>query len=70
MMIAIYNLSTGNVYWGLSSAESQLNLVLLTPLGGSMILLADEDGEMVGYEQWVAPIAASAVIGVMEVVRK
>lgn len=69
MLAAIFNASVGNVFWGTSSSEAQLNTVLITPLGGSIVLVVDEDGEMVTYEHWIAPIAASAAMGVLEVIR-
>ncbi len=42
----------------------------LPPLGGSIIVLADEDGEMVTYDAWAIAAVAGNNLWVAEVVRK
>lgn len=66
---AVFNPSSGSVYWGNSNAEALLNAVLISPLGGSLQAAIDEDGEAVTYEVWLN--AASALTCyVLEIVRK
>ena len=59
---------TVTVSWDTSLvAGSQIPI---PPLGGSIIVLADEDGEMVTYEAWaIAPVMGNT-LWVAEVVRK
>jgi len=58
---AVYNLSPNNVYLAWSPDVSTTKGVLLDPNGGTLILLADEDGELVGYEVWGYAATASSI---------
>lgn len=55
----IYNPSTTSIFVGNTAAEATAQVILLSPLGGSLFSLIDEDGEQVTYEWWV--YCASAV---------
>lgn len=69
MQYLILNPGTGNVYWGQTSTDAALAVVLISPLGGSLISLVDEDGEGTADEAYIFSAAATTVY-VQEVVRK
>lgn len=69
MQYIVLNPSSGNVYWGQTANDAALSAVLISPLGGSLVSIVDEDGEGTADEAY-AFSAAAATIYVQEVIRK
>jgi hypothetical protein len=67
---SIINQGSGNVYWGLDSTVGLTTSILIPPLGGSITLVIDEDGEAVAMEAWCIAAGAGAQVVVLEIVRK
>jgi hypothetical protein len=59
---------TVTISWDTSLAAG--SQIPIPPLGGSIIVLADEDGEMVTYDAWAIAAAAGNTLWVAEVIRK
>jgi hypothetical protein len=69
MQYTILNPGSGNAFWGQTANDAGLSAVLISPLGGSIELLIDEDGEGVTDEAYIfAP--GSVTVYVQEVFRK
>ena len=53
LMLLIINLSANVLYVGFESDVSNTKGIYLVSRGGHLVLVADEDGELVGQEIWV-----------------
>lgn len=69
MQYIVLNPGTGNVYWGQTSTDAALSAVLISPLGGSLVSIVDEDGEGTADEAYIFSAGATTIY-VQEVVRK
>jgi len=65
--LIVLNQGTGNVFIGWDNSVSITNGLLLPPSGGSVTLLADEDGELVCMEMVAIAAAAGNNLSVWEV---
>jgi hypothetical protein len=56
MELLVVNTSVGNIFVGWDAGLTAANGLLISPVGGSLELVPDEDGELVGYQLYaVAP---------------
>ena len=69
MEAIVYNLGVGNVYLDYAATVSTVTGFLLPPLGGSVILTIDEDGELVTYDWYAVDVFQTGVVRVFEVQR-
>lgn len=64
--LTILNVGTSNVYVDWNGAVAVGQGVLLTPLGGTLTLVVDEDGELLTYDVWAIAAAAGNNLSVWE----
>jgi hypothetical protein len=67
MHLLVVNTSVGNIFLGWDATLTAANGLLITPVGGSVELLADEDGELVGYAMFAVAPGAPLNLSVWEV---
>ncbi len=60
-MVLIINLDDEVNYLAQDSAPSSSNGIRLDANGGSAVLTADEDGELVGYDWWIQSTGGGAI---------
>jgi hypothetical protein len=65
-VVEMFNVGTGNVYVLNDPTVTTANGILLSPLGGSIILSAEEDGELVCYPWYAISGATGNNVGVLE----
>lgn len=61
IMALIANLGDYKIYWGLDSRISATRGVPIDAAGGKDVLIADEDGELVGREIWIVGEGTTAI---------
>lgn len=61
LMLLIVNLSAAAMYLGWDSETSDSRGILIDANGGFVSLVADDDGELVGYEAYVYSAAAGNI---------
>ena len=61
LAIVVINLSANDLYVAFDNQVSSSRGIYLTPTGGSLSLLAEEDLELTGYRLWAVASAANAV---------
>ena len=64
----ISNLSVNTMYLGLTNRVSATNGVRISPNGGRVSLIWDEDFQMVGWAWWVIATSGSSALFSIEVV--
>lgn len=52
-MVLIVNLDDEDIYLAQDSVPTTTNGIRLDANGGNVVLTADEDGELVGYDWWI-----------------
>lgn len=65
-MWLVVNLSPNNVYLAFDPKVSSTRGILLTPSGGWVSMVIEDDGEAVVYEVWAVASAAPSAIYVVE----
>jgi len=62
LMLLFVNLGANVIHLNVGANVSNANGIYLAPNGGSVVLLAEEDGELVGYSWWgIATTAATNI---------
>jgi hypothetical protein len=64
--LTIINQGTGQVFLDWSAGVAVGVGVILTALGGSLTLVPDEDGEIIGYDMWAIASAAGNNLSIWE----
>ena len=62
----VVNLGANNIYIGFDREVSATKGIFIQNSGGSMGVIADDDGELTGYEVFAIAIGGSSVIFVLE----
>jgi len=64
--LTIVNQGTGQVNLDWSSSVLTTSGIILTPLGGTLTLVPDEDGELITYDLWAIAGAAGNNLAIWE----
>jgi len=67
MQALIVNTGTGSIFGGFDSSLTVANGILISPLGGSLELLIDEDAELVAYDFFLIASAVGNNASVWEI---
>jgi hypothetical protein len=67
MQSLIVNVGTGSIFAGFDNGLTTANGILISPLGGSMSLVIDEDAELTTYDLYLVSAAVGNNASVWEI---